>query len=304
MPCTQGPYIHRHALDIALRLRRNSVSAGADHATTAVTKALVDKLHHAMAAVAVEDETERDLQIQQAATEGMKEVPLERSQMAEEVSAKVYTAEKGRANAGAAEGSKWSEDEAEEAATSADTADAGGGDESIEDGQERDENYDACSKELLEWSPEVRLYGAGRGLGQGISLLGRPFRDDADVVAALEGAKSMAHMLRSVYSAAVEETAPDLMFEDRSDGPTGSCSPASPATEFPALGTVRRIWEHVELLDGPVASSPSTPPPALTASDGAQQRGAVAPGSKDKRRLRRGPSTGDGGTPTRAIAAG
>ena len=101
-------------------------------------------------------------------------------------------------------------------------------------------------------------------LGQGISLLGRPFRDEADVVAALEGAKSMAHMLRSVYSAAVEETAPDLMFEDRSDGPTGSCSSASPATEFPALGTVRRIWEHAELLDGPVASSPSTPMPDLS----------------------------------------
>ena len=88
-----------------------------------------------------------------------------------------------------------------------------------------------CTGEAVRWAPEVRLYGAGRGLGRGLSLLGRPFRDEADVEVALEAAKSMAHVLLDLYEApgAVTELPPDLQFEARDDAGAGACDSGSAA---------------------------------------------------------------------------
>lgn len=41
------------------------------------------------------------------------------------------------------------------------------------EGESNEAPPDVCSTEGIRWLPEIRLYGADRGLGQGISLLGR-----------------------------------------------------------------------------------------------------------------------------------
>ena len=292
---------------------------------------LISRLHRAKAATAVEEEAERELTLsaqqraQEAARAGLVDESAAgsrgRSPMAGQASKEAEevvegeaamegdatldaleqgTNEMGAASAGentrGADGSFASEESAESEEETA---------ESEEESAEDFEAYGACSRESTDWNPEVRLYGVGRGLGQGISLLGRPFHDEADATAALEGAKSMAHMLRAIYGAALEEEAPDLTFEERSGDPSGStCGPADSSSELPALGADQRIWQYAELLDGPDAAAPSTPPPALAGGGGTQVRGAIAPGSKDKRRLRRGPSTGGGASPTMAIGGG
>lgn len=330
----RGPYIHRQALDIALRLRRQTPSADPhDTHSTEMTEIdlLISRLHRAKAATAVEEEAERELTLsaqqraQEAARAGLVDESAAgsrgRSPMAGQASKEAEevvegeaamegdatldaleqgTNEMGAASAGentrGADGSFASEESAESEEETA---------ESEEESAEDFEAYGACSRESTDWNPEVRLYGVGRGLGQGISLLGRPFHDEADATAALEGAKSMAHMLRAIYGAALEEEAPDLTFEERSGDPSGStCGPADSSSELPALGADQRIWQYAELLDGPDAAAPSTPPPALAGGGGTQVRGAIAPGSKDKRRLRRGPSTGGGASPTMAIGGG
>ena len=160
-----------------------------------------------------------------------------------------------------------------------------------------------CTGEGVQWAPEVRLYGAGRGLGRGLSLLGRPFRDEADVEVALEAAKSMAHVLLDLYEAAgaVTELPPDLQFETRDDAGAGACdsgSAAGAATD--ALGLdVPRIWQGV--LGVPAAAPPSTPTAIATPRGAAP--GTVKPGSKDPKKLRRGPSSGSAaGGPMGAIA--
>ena len=160
-----------------------------------------------------------------------------------------------------------------------------------------------CTGEGVRWAPEVRLYGAGRGLGRGLSLLGRPFRDEADVEVALEAAKSMAHVLLDLYEAAgaVTELPPDLQFETRDDAGAGACdsgSAAGAATD--ALGLdVPRIWQGV--LGAPAAAPPSTPTAIATPRGAAP--GTVKPGSKDPKKLRRGPSSGSAaGGPMGAIA--
>ena len=118
-----------------------------------------------------------------------------------------------------------------------------------------------CTGEAVRWAPEVRLYGAGRGLGRGLSLLGRPFRDEADVEVALEAAKSMAHVLLDLYEApgAVTELPPDLQFEARDDAGAGACDSGSAAgAASDTLGLdVHRIWQGV--LGAPAAAAPSTP---------------------------------------------
>lgn len=41
----------------------------------------------------------------------------------------------------------------------------------------------------------------------------RPFTDETDVQTAMDAAKTMAHVLRNVYSTQLEETEPPLEFE-------------------------------------------------------------------------------------------
>lgn len=162
--------------------------------------------------------------------------------------------------------------------------------------------YAACALENIRWTPEVRLYGAGHGLGRGLSLLGREFVDEADVHSAFDGAKAMAHMLLDVYPTELVEVEPPLEFEEHEGASGGSCATGARGASTsgaPALD-VPRLWRQddvVALLDEPVASAPPSAAarvPAL-APKKAAALGRIAPGSKDPRKLKRGPSTGGGG---------
>ena len=71
----------------------------------------------------------------------------------------------------AARGGDWSGDWS--AAGAPPEGDAGTADGAGGEGSGGDTRFAACAEEGVTWLPEIRLYGAGRGLGQGISLLGR-----------------------------------------------------------------------------------------------------------------------------------
>ncbi|EOD28638.1 hypothetical protein EMIHUDRAFT_456958 [Emiliania huxleyi CCMP1516] len=161
----------------------------------------------------------------------------------------------------------------------------------------------------VRWAPEMRLYGPGKGLGLGLSLLGRPAGSEEELLSAIEGAKSMAHVLLDVATErALEQAEPPLEFEERDEsaggGATCGSAPMEPREPRPELD-VPRVWSS--MLEPPGGTAPSAPA-RLTSSPGkapAKQGtpGAIKAGSKDPTKLRRGPAVGGGSAgPTAAIA--
>jgi len=155
----------------------------------------------------------------------------------------------------------------------------------------------------------MRLYGAGKGLGLGLSLLGRPAGSEEELLSAIEGAKTMAHVLLDVATErALEQAEPPLEFEERDEsaggGATCGSAPMEPREPRPELD-VPRVWSS--MLEPPGGTAPSAPA-RLTSSPGkapAKQGtpGAIKAGSKDPTKLRRGPAVGGGSAgPTAAIA--
>lgn len=128
----------------------------------------------------------------------------------------------------------------------------------------------------------------------------RPFRDEADLLTALEAAKSMAHVLLDKYDEQLAERPPDLDFMDHEQGSScGAAAAAQPMSVRPALD-VPRVWK--QMLGGETAQRPPSTPQMLGggAAVGGGAGGGVGvikAGSKDERKLRRGPATtgGSGG---------
>lgn len=272
-----GPMQHRSAIDIAQRVRRQA------HAVNPTVPTQWDQVV-------------RTLQDATAAAMAREEQMVEADQ--EPIPEDDQPASEGEEDAGAASGEAGGADkEAEEA-----TPD---GEAIPEATEEVDEEYSVCAHEHIGWTPEVRLYGAGRGLGRGLSLLGRPFADESDLNSALDGAKAMAHMLRDVYDMQLAETEPPLDFEERDEEGTEEGSCATPMFEELDIPRLWRESDPAALLAGPAAVAPPSTPLALGTKPAgkANTPARIAPGAKDPKKLKRGPSTGGGGGVVGAISA-
>ena len=279
---TGGNSATRSALDIATRAWRQARARG--DASVAGRGRLVSLLRGAVAA-----ESDAGQVMAEAAREA-------------EVEAEVVEEEVGRGEGGDDQGGG---DEEAEGGESGGGGGDGGGDGG---GAAGDGRFALCNGEGVRWTPEVRLYGAGRGLGQGLSLLGRPFGSEADVESAIEAAKSMAHVLLDIYpDGELEEAEPDLQFEERDEAGGGGCSAgdgAAAPTGRPELD-VPRVWQS--MLAAPGAPAPSAPSALLERPEAKaaarKTPDTIKAGSKDPKKLRRGPGTpGGGGGPAGAIA--
>ena len=162
-----GEYTKRSALDIALRTRRQLGGAvGAPAHLDRMVNTLRDAVDLAQMGEALEEgEAEAEAEDK---VEGEAEDEAE-SARSREGAAASEAGEEGMASAAgagdAAGGESGRQSESAEGETGTDTARGGCG-----GGSRR---FAACSLESVPWLPEIRLYGAGRGLGQGMSLLGR-----------------------------------------------------------------------------------------------------------------------------------
>jgi hypothetical protein len=113
----------------------------------------------------------------------------------------------------------------------------------------------------------------------------------------------MAHMLRDVYATQLAETPPPLEFDEQPADVGGSCAgpSAMPTNHAPALD-VPRLWRQ-DALEADAHAPPSTPRRlSAPVEKSSASAGRITPGSKDPKKLRRGPSTGGAAAPVGAIS--